>query len=82
MDKKTNIPGAEILEWDTISTLFSKKRILHPVRRIWGRMDTCMCVAESLHCSLETITFLIGYTPIKNENLKFKKKKKTVRESG
>ena len=23
-----------------------------------GRMDTCICIAESLHCSLETITTL------------------------
>ena len=29
-----------------------------------GRMDTCMCMAESLHCSPETITTLIGSTPI------------------
>ena len=30
-----------------------------------GRIDTCM--AESLHCSLETIiTLLIDYTPIQN----------------
>ena len=24
----------------------------------WGRVDTCMCMAESLHCSPETITTL------------------------
>ena len=29
-----------------------------------GRMDTCICMAESLHCSPETIiTLLIGHTP-------------------
>ena len=34
-------------------------------RGLWGRMDTCICVAESLPCSLETITtLLIGCTPI------------------
>ena len=27
-------------------------------RVIWGRMDTCICVAESLCCPLETITTL------------------------
>ena len=28
----------------------------------WGRMDTCVCVAEALCCSPETITaLLIGY---------------------
>ena len=33
----------------------------------WRRMDTCICMAESLHCSPETITtFLIGYTPKQN----------------
>ena len=30
-------------------------------------MDTCICMTESLHCSLETITtLLIVYIPIKN----------------
>ena len=34
-------------------------------RGVWGRMDTCICVAESLHCSPETITILlIGHTPV------------------
>ena len=29
---------------------------------VWGRMDTCICMAESLHCSPETITTLLfGY---------------------
>ena len=28
-------------------------------RGIWGRMDTCICVAESLFCSLETVTALL-----------------------
>ena len=27
-------------------------------RGIWGRMDTCICMAESLCCSLETVTTL------------------------
>jgi len=37
-----------------------------------GGMDTCVCVAESLCCSPETvIAVLIGYTPIQNK--KFKK---------
>ena len=32
-------------------------------RGVWGRMDTCICMAESLCCLLETITaLLIGYT--------------------
>ena len=28
-------------------------------RGLWGRMDTCICMAESLHCSTETITTLL-----------------------
>ena len=37
-------------------------------------MDSCICTAESLHCSPETITtLLIGYTPTQNK--KFKRKK-------
>ena len=36
-------------------------------RDSWGKMDTCICMAESLHGSSETITtLLIGYTPIQN----------------
>ena len=34
-------------------------------RGVWGRMDTCICMAESLRSSPETVTTLsIGYTPI------------------
>ena len=33
-------------------------------------------MAESLHCSPDTIkTLLIGYTPVQNKNLKKRKKK-------
>ena len=43
-------------------------------RGVWGRMDSGICIAESLHCSPETITvLLIGYTPIQNK--KFSKKR-------
>ena len=46
-------------------------------RRVWGRMDTCICMAESLHCSPEIIIILlISYTPIQNK--KFKKKLKWI----
>ena len=35
------------------------------MRGVWGRMGTCICMAESLHCSPETITkLLISCTPI------------------
>ena len=41
---------------------------------VWRRMDTYICIAESFHYSLESITtLLIGYTPIKNKKLKKKK---------
>ena len=37
-------------------------------RGVWGRMDTCIPMAESLHCSPEAITTLLtGYTMIKNK---------------
>ena len=37
--------------------------------RIWGRMDTCIHMAELLCCSPETIvTLLIGHTPIRNKS--------------
>ena len=37
-------------------------------RGIWGRMDTCICIAESLCCLPETIAGLvIGYIPIQNK---------------
>ena len=36
-------------------------------RGVWGRMGTCICMTESLRCSLETITtLLIVCFPIKN----------------
>ena len=39
-------------------------------RGVWGRMDTCIHMAESLCCAPETTTTLrIGYNPI--ENTKF-----------
>ena len=41
------------------------------VRGLWGRMDTCICMAESLHCSAETTTtLLMGYILIQNIKLK------------
>ena len=45
-------------------------------RGVWGRKDMCICMAESLCCSPETITtLLIGYTPVQNKKCKLKKKK-------
>jgi len=47
-------------------------------KRVWGRMDICICMAEFLHCSPEVITtLLIGYIPIQNvfgvKKIRFKK---------
>ena len=41
-------------------------------RGVWGRMDTCICMAETLHCSPETATILFVslQTPIENRKLK------------
>ena len=33
-------------------------------RRVWGRMDTCICIVESLHCSPSQQCSLIGSTPM------------------
>ena len=40
-------------------------------REDWGRMDTCICMAESLHCSPETITtlFVNGCNPTTKLNV-------------
>ena len=43
-------------------------------RGVWGRKDTCICMAESLHCSPITI-LLISYIPIENKKFKLKKRK-------
>ena len=42
-------------------------------KRVWERIDTCTCMAESLRCSHKNITtLLISYTPIQNKKF-FKK---------
>ena len=39
-------------------------------------MDTCICMAEFLHCPPENVrTLLIGCTPLQNKKLKTLKKK-------
>ena len=49
-------------------------------RGLWGRTDTCICMAESLHCLPETIsTLLIGYTTI--ENVFGVRKKKSIKKT-
>ena len=44
-------------------------------RVVWWRIDTCICMAESLHFSPETTkTLLTSHTPSQNKKLKKKKK--------
>ena len=37
---------------------------------VWGRMDTYICMAESLHPPQTITTLLIGYITIQNKKLK------------
>jgi len=51
-------------------------------RGVWGRMDTRICMAKSLHGSPETTTkLLIGNTPIQNKKLKKRVREATARRS-
>ena len=46
-------------------------------RGVWGRIDTCIWMAESHSCSPETIrTLLISYTPIQTKKFKIVKKRR------
>ena len=39
--------------------------------RVWERMDTFMCMPESIRCTPEIVTvFFITYTPIQNKKFK------------
>ena len=42
--------------WDQLCSVLRNSL---DVREVWGRMDTCICVAESLCCSPETVTTLL-----------------------
>ena len=46
-------------------------------RGVWGRMDTCLCMTESLHCSSETITAVSVNWLYSDAKLKFMGKKKS-----
>ena len=60
--------------------LAKDKEMCHLVRIkrcVWGRRDPGMCVAQSLHCSPETITSLLtGYIPIQTKSFFVLKKGK------
>ena len=50
---------------------------------VWRRMDTCICMAESLPCSLETTTtLLIGYAPVEKKSFKSGGKKEWLGDGG
>jgi len=73
------------LKWITNVELCSVLCVSLDGRGIWGRMDTYIYMAESLHCSPETTTtLLIGHTLIQIKSLKFEnkywKKKKRILE--
>ena len=49
----------------------NKVYCLKKIKTKLGRINTCICMAESLHCSFETTTALLtGYTPIQNKKFK------------
>ena len=59
-------------------------------RRVWERLDTWICMAESIHCSPETITTLLISTiqdkkfflkrqTMTKEKMKLKEKKKKTK---
>ena len=47
--------------WSSLSILYSTVLHLFIIKTtsLWGRMDTCIYMTESLHCSPETITSLL-----------------------
>ena len=52
---------------DLLCNIWNSDQCYVAARMGWGRKDACICMAESLHCSSETITtLLIGNTPIQN----------------
>ena len=51
-------------------------------RRVWGRMDTCICMTEPLCFSPETITTLLtGYTPMQIKSQKQKRVQRATQPS-
>ena len=65
--------------WNSCSVLYGSL----DGRRVWGIMDTCIHMVESLHCSPETITtLLISYTSIGNKGLKKRKETFPLKFSG
>ena len=54
--KKILLLISEVMDYVDLNT---------PSEGVWGEMDTCICIAESLCCPPENITaMLIGHTPM------------------
>ena len=69
--KMVNSQGPIIYHMDLCSVLCGSL----DGRGVWGRMDTCVCMAECLRCSPEIITMLlISYIQHKIKGLKLKKR--------
>ena len=47
-------------------------------KAVSGRMDTCVCMVESLRCSPETITMLLGNQAIPQYKIIFFEKEKEI----
>ena len=72
--KRSSNPGIEPqVSWQIIYCRATREACFIPCTRyknqyqdgrgVWGRMDTCVCMPESLRCSFEiTTTLLISYT--------------------
>ena len=59
--KMDNQQGPAVEHWELCSKLCGSL----DEWRVWGSVDTCICLAESLGCPPETVTTLLtGYTPI------------------
>ena len=65
--KMDNQQGPTIQHMELCSVLCGSK----DRRKVWGRKDICICMAESLCCPPEITTILlIGSTPIQNKKFK------------
>ena len=64
--KMDNQQGLTVVHWELCSISCGSL----DGRGVWGRMDTRICMAESLCCSPETITTLLSsYTAIQNKRI-------------
>ena len=71
-------------QWDLLHSTWSSPQCYSTQtlggRRVWGRTDTCKCMAECLCCPPEIITLLIDYTTIQKKKFLFFKRKLVLDE--